>query len=351
VADHTHNGHSHDHPGHGQSQSQSSSWSGSHATGDRHSHSQSQSYSHGHGHSHSHGHHGHDHSPPANFSRAFAIGIALNLGFVIVEAGYGVLANSVALLADAGHNLSDVLGLAVAWAGAALATRPASKRFTYGLRGSSILAALLNALLLMVALGAIVMEAVQRFNAPATTMGTTVAVVAAIGIVVNGVTAWLFASGRKGDINIRGAFLHMASDAIVSAGVVIAGLVIWRTGIGWIDPVVSLIIAALIFWQTWGLLRESVEMSLDAVPRGIDFDVVEQALCGLDGVERVHDLHIWPMSTTEPVLTAHLVMPGGSPGNAFLAAARAMLHDRFGIGHATLQVETAGDCDGCSNEV
>lgn len=316
-------------------------------------HGHTHGHTHGHGHSRGgHGHHGHDHSPPANFSRAFAIGIALNLGFVIIEAGYGVVAHSVALLADAGHNLSDVLGLAVAWAGAALATRPPSKRFTYGLRGSSILAALLNALLLMVALGAIVLEAVQRFGEPASTMGTTVAAVAGIGILVNGVTAWLFARGRKGDINIRGTFLHMAGDALVSAGVVIAGLVIWRTEIGWIDPAVSLIIAGLIFWQTWGLLRESIEMSLDAVPRGIDFDAVEQALCELEGVNRVHDLHIWPMSTTEPVLTAHLAMPGGAPGNAFLLAAQAMLHDRFGIGHATLQVETGAECAmGCVGDV
>jgi cobalt-zinc-cadmium efflux system protein len=262
-----------------------------------------------------------------------------------VEAGYGFAANSVALMADAGHNLSDVLGLAVAWAGAALAARPPSKRFTYGLRGSSILAALLNALLLMVALGAIVLEAVQRFAEPSAVIGPTVAIVAAVGIAVNGVTAWLFARGREGDINIRGAFLHMAADALVSAGVVVAGLIIWQTGIGWIDPLVSLVIAALIFWQTWGLLRESVEMSLGAVPRGIDFDRVDEALCGLPGVVRVHDLHIWPMSTTEPVLTAHLVMPSGQPGDAFLSGARAMLHDRFGIGHATLQVETgAGDC-------
>jgi cobalt-zinc-cadmium efflux system protein len=281
-------------------------------------------HDHHHGHTHGQGHHGHDHAPPADFSRAFAIGIALNLAFVVVEAGYGFAANSVALMADAGHNLSDVLGLAVAWAGAALAARPPSKRFTYGLRGSSILAALLNALLLMVALGAIVLEAVQRFAEPSAVIGPTVAIVAAVGIAVNGVTAWLFARGRKGDINIRGAFLHMAADALVSAGVVVAGL---------------------IFWQTWGLLRESVEMSLGAVPRGIDFDRVDEALCGLPGVVRVHDLHIWPMSTTEPVLTAHLVMPSGQPGDAFLSGARAMLHDRFGIGHATLQVETgAGDC-------
>lgn len=303
-------------------------------------------HAHGHGHSHSGGHshgggghHGHNHAPPKNFTRAFAIGIALNLGFVIVEAGYGFAAGSVALLADAGHNLSDVLGLAVAWAGAALAARPPSKRFTYGLRGSSILAALLNALLLMVALGAIVLEAVQRFGEPATVMGPTVAIVAAVGILVNGLTAWLFARGRKGDINIRGAFLHMVADAAVSAGVVVAGLVIWKTGLGWIDPAVSLVIAALIFWQTWGLLRESVEMSLGAVPRGIDFDHVDEALGALEGVERVHDLHIWPMSTTEPVLTAHLVMPGGPPGDTFLTDARTMLHERFGIGHATLQVE------------
>lgn len=302
-------------------------------------------HAHGHGHSHSGGHHGHNHAPPKNFTRAFAVGIALNLGFVIVEAGYGFAAGSVALLADAGHNLSDVLGLAVAWAGAALAARPPSKRFTYGLRGSSILAALLNALLLMVALGAIVLEAVQRFGEPATVMGPTVAIVAGVGILVNGVTAWLFARGRKGDINIRGAFLHMVADAAVSAGVVVAGLVIWKTGLGWIDPAVSLVIAALIFWQTWGLLRESVEMSLGAVPRGIDFDQVDAALGALDGVARVHDLHIWPMSTTEPVLTAHLVMPGGPPGDEFLTTARAMLHDRFGIGHATLQVETGHeDC-------
>lgn len=304
-----------------------------------HGHAHGHGHSHSGGHSHGGGHHGHNHAPPKNFTRAFAIGIALNLGFVVVEAGYGFAAGSVALLADAGHNLSDVLGLAVAWAGAALAARPPSKRFTYGLRGSSILAALLNALLLMVALGAIVLEAVQRFGEPATVMGPTVAIVAGVGILVNGVTAWLFARGRKGDINIRGAFLHMVADAAVSAGVVVAGLVIWKTGLGWIDPAVSLVIAALIFWQTWGLLKESVEMSLGAVPRGIDFDHVDEALKALNGVERVHDLHIWPMSTTEPVLTAHLVMPGGPPGDTFLTDARTMLHERFGIGHATLQVE------------
>jgi len=286
---------------------------------------------------------GHAHAP-TDFGRAFAIGIALNVAFVAVEAGFGFVAHSVALLADAGHNLSDVLGLAVAWGGATLARSTPSKRFTYGLRGSSILAALTNAVLLLVALGAIVLEAVQRFGEPGATAGATVSAVAAIGIVVNLATALLFARGRKGDINIRGAFLHMAADAAVSAGVVVAGLIIWRTGLAWIDPAVSLAIAAIIFWQTWGLLRESVEMSLSAVPRGIDYDAVGAALAALPGVTDRHDLHIWPMSTTETVLTAHLVMPQGQPGDAFLAHAQAMLHDRFGIGHATLQIEVDPAC-------
>lgn len=254
---------------------------------------------------------------------------------------------SVALLADAGHNLSDVLGLAVAWGGAALARSAPTKRFTYGLKGSTILAALANALFLLVALGAIVTEAVQRFDDPPMVAGLTVSVVASIGIAINALTAWLFARGRKGDINIRGAYLHMVSDAAVSAGVVLAGVVIWATGIGWIDPLVSLVIAALILWQTWGLLRETVEMSLAAVPRAIDYDAVTTALLALPGVAKVHDLHIWPMSTTEPVLTAHLVIPAGAPGDAFLATARTMLHDRFAIGHATLQVETGDQCDSC----
>jgi cobalt-zinc-cadmium efflux system protein len=299
---------------------------------------------HGHGHSHSHGHghdHGHHHpAPPASWDRAFAIGIALNLAYVIAEASAGLWTGSVALLADAGHNLSDVLGLAVAWGGAALARTPPSKRFTYGLKGSTILAALANAVLLLVALGAIALEATHRFADPAPVPGLTVSTVAAFGIVINGLTAWLFARGRKGDVNIRGAYLHMLADAAVSAGVVLAGIGIWLTGLFWIDPIVSLVIAALIFWQTWGLLRETVEMSLAAVPRAIDYDRVCGALSALPGVERVHDLHIWPMSTTEPVLTAHLLMPAGHPGDAFLREAQDMLHHRFAIGHATLQVET-----------
>jgi cobalt-zinc-cadmium efflux system protein len=299
---------------------------------------------HGHDHAgHSHAGHGHSHAP-ASFDQAFAIGIGLNIVFVLVEAIVGLRIDSVALVADAGHNLSDVLGLAVAWGGATLARRVPTKRFTYGLKGSTILAALTNALLLLVALGAIVLEASQRFTDPAPVAGLTVSLVAGIGIAVNVATALLFARGRKGDVNIRGAYLHMAADAAVSAGVVVAGLIIWRTGITWIDPAVSIVIAILIFWQTWGLLRETVEMSLAAVPRGIDFDQVEHALTELPGVTRIHDLHIWPMSTTEPVLTAHLVMPAGQPGDAFLSAARAMLHAKFGIGHATLQVETGLDC-------
>lgn len=300
---------------------------------------------HHHHHGDDHGHHGHGHAhAPSDFGRAFAIGIGLNIAFVVIEAGFGFVAHSMALLADAGHNLSDVLGLAMAWGGATLARRAPSKRFTYGLRGSSILASLGNALLLLVALGAIVLEAVQRFGDPAPIAGPTVSVVAAVGIAVNLATALLFARGRKGDINIRAAFLHMAADAAVSAGVVVAGLVIWRTGLDWIDPVVSLVIAAIIFWQTWRLLAESVEMSLSAVPRGIDFDAVGAALCDLPGVTDTHDLHIWPMSTTETVLTAHLVMPAGHPGDLFLSHAQTMLHERFGIGHATLQIEVDPAC-------
>lgn len=305
---------------------------------DHHDHDHKGHGHHGHGH---HGGHGHAHAP-ASFGRAFAIGIALNIGFVLVEGGAGLWTGSVALLADAGHNLSDVLGLAVAWGGATLARSAPSKRFTYGLKGSTILAALLNALLLLVALGAILMEAVQRFADPAPVAGLTVSAIAAVGILVNAATAMLFASGRKGDVNIRGAYLHMLSDAIVSAGVVVAGLLIWQTGIGWIDPVVSIVIAVLIFWQTWGLLRETVEMTLAAVPRAVDYDAVEGALAALPDVARVHHIHIWPMSTTETILTAHLVMPGGHPGDAFLDGVQTMLRDRYGIGHATVQVEIGG---------
>ncbi|MDH7976032.1 cation diffusion facilitator family transporter [Sphingomonas sp. AR_OL41] len=309
-------------------------------------HAHHHDHAHGHhGHGHSHGH-GHAHAPSGDHERAFAIGIVLNLVFVAAEAGFGFYADSVALLADAGHNLSDVLGLCAAWAAVRLAKAAPSKRFTYGLKGSTILAALSNALLLLVALGAIVLEAIQRLAAPQPVMGLTVAAVAGLGILVNGATAMLFASGRKGDLNVRAAFAHMAADAAVSAGVVVSGLVIWRFGFVWVDPAVSLVIAVLIFWQTWGLLRESVEMSLAAVPRAIDYDKVWIELRTLPGVARVHDMHIWPMSTTETVLTAHLVVPDGHPGDEFLASARAMLKERFAIGHATLQIEHGEDCAG-----
>ena len=288
------------------------------------------------------GHHDHDHHHahgPADFGRAFALGAALNIGFVLVEGTAGFLTDSVALLADAGHNLSDVLGLLVAWAGAELAKRPASRRFTYGLRGSSILAALTNSVLLLVAVGAIALEAIQRFADPPQVAGGTVMIVAAIGIAVNLSTALLFARGRKGDINIRGAYLHMAADAAVSAGVVIGGALILWTGAEWIDPAISLVIVAVILWSTWGLARESLTMVLQAVPDGIDAEAVEQALIDLPGVARVHDLHIWPMSTTEAALTAHLVMPGGHPGDAFLIDLQHRLAHDFRIDHTTVQIE------------
>ncbi|MCG7347993.1 cation diffusion facilitator family transporter [Sphingomonas sp. ACRSK] len=302
-------------------------------------------HSHGHSHGHAHGGHGHSHAP-ADFGRAFAIGTALNLAFVAIEGGAGFLTNSVALLADAGHNLSDVLGLLIAWGGAELAKRPTSKRFTYGLRGSSILAALANALVLLVAVGAIALEAFRRLSDPQPIEAGPVMIVAAIGILVNLGTAMLFASGRKGDVNIRGAFLHMAADAAVSAGVVIAGALYLWSGAAWIDPAVSLLVVAVILWSTWGLLKESTVLALQAVPPGIDPDKVAAMLAGLPGVARLHDLHIWPMSTTETALTAHLVMPGGHPGDAFLASTQHRLAHDFGIGHATLQIELseAADC-------
>jgi cobalt-zinc-cadmium efflux system protein len=306
------------------------------------------SHAHDHsGHGHSHGHHGHSHAP-ANFDRAFQIGVALNAGFVAIEAGFGIFANSVALLTDAAHNLSDVFGLLLAWGAAAAARRAPSKRFTYGWRKSSVLAALFNALILLFAVGAIAVEALNRFTTSESVDGVIVMIVAGIGIVINGSTALLFARGRKGDLNIRGAYLHMAADAAVSAGVVIAGLVIMQTGWAWVDPLTSMIVVVVIVAGTWGLLRDSVLMALDAVPPSIDPHAVEDALAGLPGVARVHDLHIWPMSTTEAALTAHLVVPSGEAGDAFLQSACAMLHDRFGIEHSTLQLER-GDV-GCALE-
>jgi cobalt-zinc-cadmium efflux system protein len=291
-------------------------------------------------HSHSHDHGAHDHGDaPASFGKAFAIGIALNLGFVVIEALYGLMSNSVSLLADAGHNLGDVLGLGVAWLASVLATRAPTERFTYGMRGSSILAALFNAVFLLVTVGGLSWEAIRRLGSPQPVAGKTMMAVAAVGILVNAVTAWLFASGRKDDINLRGAFLHMASDALVSVGVVAAGLLILLTNWLWIDPVVSLVINGVIVWGTWGLLRDSVGMSMAAVPAQIDPAAVRQFLSVRGGVVAVHDLHIWPMSTTENALTCHLVMPDGHPGDAFLHELAGDLAKRFKIIHATVQIE------------
>jgi cobalt-zinc-cadmium efflux system protein len=296
-----------------------------------------------HDHDHAHGA-GHTHGrAPNDFGPAFAIGTALNLGFVIVEVVYGLLANSIALVADAGHNLGDVLGLVMAWVAAMLARRAPSATRTYGLRRGTILAALANAVLLLVTVGAIAVEGVRRLFAPSEVASVTVMVVAALGIVVNGVTAWLFASGRKDDINLRGAFLHMASDALVSAAVVVAGGAILVTGWTWLDPLVSIAIAAVILVGTWGLLRDSVDMSLDAVPPGIKPGEVMTFLEQKPGVTSIHDLHIWPMSTTETALTCHCVMLGGHPGDEFLADLADELRQRFSIGHATIQIEVNED--------
>ena len=299
--------------------------------------------SHAHSHSHSHSH-AHSHAP-ASFGRAFAIGIALNLGFLAVETVFGFIANSMALLADAGHNLSDVLGLVVAWAGAIMARKASSPRFTYGLKKAPILAALANSLFLVIAVGAIGAEAVRRLIHPSPTHGATVVVVAAIGILINGGTALLFARGREHDINIRGAYLHMAADAAVSVAVVFAGLVILWTGQQWVDPVMSLAVAAVILWSSMGLLKESVWMSLAGVPAGIDVDRVEIALSELEGVDAVHDLHVWPLSTTETALTAHIVTARADYPDALLAAARKVMHDRFHIEHCTIQVEREHTAD------
>jgi cobalt-zinc-cadmium efflux system protein len=289
---------------------------------------------HGDQHAHSHAH------APADFGRAFAIGIGLNLAFVAIEVIYGIYGHSVALLSDAGHNLGDVLGLGVAWGATMLARRPPTPRFTYGLGATSILAALLNALFLLIAVGAISWEAVIRLMHPAPVAGDVVMIVAAIGIFINGATALMFASGRKGDLNIRGAFLHMLADAVIAAGVVVTGLVIKLTGAAWLDPVASLVVNVLIVWGTWTLLRDSLAMSLNAVPRSIEPDQVRAFLESLPGVTRLHDLHIWAMSTTETALSGHLVMPDGRGGDAFLKRTCEELQRRFGIGHATLQIES-----------
>ena len=291
--------------------------------------------------------HAHHHAP-TNFNRAFAVGIALNLGFVVVEAVFGAVAHSLALLADAGHNLSDVLGLVLAWGATVLVRRLPTKRRTYGLRRSSILASLINALLLLIAIGAIAWEAIQRLQHPQPVASAVVMGVAAAGILVNGITAWLFAAGRKGDLNIRGAFQHMAADAVVSLGVVLAALAMRFTGWLWLDPAVSLVIVVVIAVGTWGLLRDSVNLALDAVPQGIDPAQVETYLAALPGVTAVHDLHIWGMSTTDAAMTVHLVKPDASIDDALLARINADMHRLFHIDHTTVQFELGDAAHPCS---
>jgi cobalt-zinc-cadmium efflux system protein len=300
-----------------------------------------------HGHDHGHGHsHGHSHAT-ADYGRAFAIGIALNLIYVAAQAVFGLAAGSLALLADAGHNLGDVLGLGLSWGAVLLGRRGPSSRYTYGLRSSSILAALANALVLLMVTGGIAWEALRRLGHPVPTEGGIVAVVAAVGIVVNGVTALLFASGRGKDLNLRSAFMHMAADAVVTAGVVVAGIAIALTGLLWLDPAVSLVVSAVIVYGTWDLVRQSLSLALAAVPQGVDAAAVRARLLAVPGVTALHDLHIWGMSTTETALTCHLVMPQGHPGDDALSHIAHELEERFNIHHTTLQIEL-GDSAECA---
>jgi len=301
---------------------------------------------HDHNHGHDHGHaHGHVHLP-ANFGSAFAIATLLNFALVVVQVIYGLSAHSIALLADAGHNFGDALALLLAWGAHVLGRRRPSERYTYGLRSASILSALINAVMMLVTTGAIAWEAIRRFADPGEVAGVTVMVVAALGIAVNGVSAWFLMAGRKGDLNVRGAFLHLVADAAVSAGVVVAGGVIYLFGWNWIDPLVSLAVSAVIVYGAWGLLRESLQLTMNAVPAAIEPSDVCGYLETLPGVVGIHDLHIWAMSTTENALTCHLVMPQGHPGDAFIARVAHDLEHRFKIGHPTFQIELAdaGPC-------
>jgi len=302
------------------------------------------SHSHAHDHTHSHG----GDARGARLGRAFAAGIALNVAFVIAEVVLGLMANSLALVADAMHNLSDVVGLVLAWGASALALRPPSARFTYGFRGSTILAALANAMLLLVVTGGIAWEALHRLKNPGIVNETLMIWVAIAGIVINGVTAGFFMADRKSDLNVRGAYLHMAADAGVSAGVALAGAGMLLTGWLWLDPAVSLVIVATIFVGTWGLLRDSVKLALHAAPESVDPGEVRGYLCALKGVAEVHDLHIWGMSTTETALTAHLVMPAGHPGDDFIAHVVHDIEHRFRIGHVTLQIEMGTSANPCA---
>jgi cobalt-zinc-cadmium efflux system protein len=313
----------------------------------QHHHEHGPGHSHGHGHGHSHGHHHQGAGGSHGF--AFAFAVLLNAGFVVVEAVAAYYSGSAALLADAGHNLGDVLSLLLAWGASMLATRPAAAGYTFGFKSSSILAAIANAALLWVALGAILIETLRRFFDPVAVIAEQMMVVAAIGIVINVASALLFAKGRKADLNLRAAFQHLMADAVVSASVVFAGLAILLTRLSWIDPVTSLIITVGIAWGSWDLLKDAIKMGLLAVPRHIDEQAVRGFLGGQEGVTLVHDLHIWGMSTTESALTAHLVMPGGHPGDPFLRGLAKELEQRFGIHHATVQVERDADCAaGCA---
>jgi cobalt-zinc-cadmium efflux system protein len=300
-----------------------------------------------------HDHHGHSHRHSqarsrADYGRAFAIGIGLNLVYLTAEAALGIISGSLALLADAGHNLGDVLGLALSWGAAMLGRRQPSPRFTYGLRSSSILAALANAALLLVVTGGIAWEGLWRLVHPVDVAGGTIAWVAAVGIVVNGATALLFIEGRKRDLNARSAFLHMAADALIAAGVVVTGIAIMLTGLPWLDPAVGLVVSATIVYGTWDLIKDAMGLALDAVPEGIDAAAVRAHLATLPGVSEVHDLHIWGMSTTETALTCHLVMPGGHPGDAALGELARELLQHFGIHHATIQIELADSDEICA---
>jgi len=291
-------------------------------------------------------HHSHGHTQLSH-GRAFAIGIALNLAYVGGEAVAGIVSGSLALLADAGHNLSDVLGLSLSWGAAVLSRRQPSGRFTYGLRSTSILAALANAIILLVVTGGIAWEAIWRISHPVQVASGIVVAVAAIGIFVNGGTALLFTSGST-DLNVKSAFLHLAADALVTAGVVAAGVVIWLTNWLWLDPLVSLVVSAVIVFGTWGLLKSAISLALDAVPEGLDAAAVRAHLLSLPGVTGLHDLHIWGMSTTETALTCHLIMPEGHPGDAVLNQISQQLEHLFGIHHATIQIELADTEEACA---
>lgn len=299
--------------------------------------------------------HEHNHLPPGTTNsqdRAFLLGIGLNVAFVTLEAVFGVVAHSTALLADAAHNLSDVLGLAMAWIASALARRAPSNRHTYGFRRSTVLAALANAVFLLVAVGAVAWEAIGRFEAPGAPHGPVMMWVAAAGVAVNGASALLFHKGSKHDMNIRGAFVHLVADAAVSAGVVVAGALVWRTGAAWIDPATSLLVSAVVLYGTWSLLRDALHLAMDGVPRNIDLEKVRAFLQQLPEVESVHDLHVWAMSTTEVALTAHLVLPWPACEPSFFGEAERELHERFGISHVTLQLDGASGrhCVGCGAE-